>query len=141
MKKLSGFVVRIALAVPMAYETYRIGEGQWHALHEGVPPFQVVVSALPALGVPLGCVLLIALPHARWAWLAVAASGLLLLSGSYVTAHIANIAVQEEKLTLATSAAIGAYAVVLASACMLTRPKILIDVTGIGREASRPSRL
>ena len=137
MQELGSLVLRIALAVPMAYETYVIVEGRWDSLQGGVPAFHVVISALPGLGFPLGCVLVIALPRVRWAWWAVAASGLLLLLVSYATVHLANSAVHEETLLLATNAAIGVYTVLLASACMLTRPNILMDVTGIGPKAAR----
>lgn len=144
MLKLSGFVLRIALAVPMAYETYRIGENHWHALQAGVPAFRIVLSALPVFGLPLGCVLVIALPHARWTWLAVAADGLFLLFVFSVDVHsyyhLMPSGAERSPLLAADArlAAVSAYAVLLASACLLARPRAFMQVTGIEPKASRP---
>lgn len=126
----------------MAYEAYSIGAANWRGLHLGVPALPVVVSTLVALGLLFGCVLVIAFPRARWAWSAVAASGLLVL---LVPLAVADMILQgnlpEESWWFVSHAAIGAYVVVLASAFLIARPKLLMSVRGIGPEASRPPRL
>lgn len=145
MQRLSGVVGRIALAAPMAYETYRIGEANRRGLHLGVGALPLVVWGLVALGLLLGCVLVSALPRARWAWSAVAASGLFVLLGSLTVADlILQGHIPKESWWswwFLSDAAIGAYAVLLASAFLFGRPKRLISVRGIGPEAPGPSRL
>jgi hypothetical protein len=141
MQRLGGFVVRIALAVPMAYEAYGIGEANWRGLHVGVPAFPLVVWTLVALGLLLGCVLVIALPRARWAWSAVAASGLVVL---LVSLAVADMILQghlpDESWWFLSHAVIGAYAVLLASAFLFGRPKRLMNARGVGPAVSRPMR-
>lgn len=144
MSRLSSLALRIVLAVPLAYQAYRIGEGTRRSLHLDLAAFPLVVWALVALGLLLGCVLVIALPRARWAWSAVAASGLLVLLPSLATADmiLRGQLLQQGHSTWSAwlqDAAIGAYAVLLASAFLFGRPKRRMRVRRIGPRASSPS--
>jgi hypothetical protein len=70
--------LRVALAVPLAYEVYRLVTFGVAASSWSLPSwlFGKGVLLLPALGLALGCVLLFVGRTWRWAWLLVLTSGL-----------------------------------------------------------------
>jgi hypothetical protein len=88
MQKRSSAVLRIALALPLAFESYRLATytvtaDRWDLRSSLI---SAAVWFLPAIGIGAACVLVLLARGPRWAWLAVAVSGLwLALVEAYIT--------------------------------------------------------
>lgn len=115
MRRLSSLLLRIALAVPLVWEAYRCMTFCVIDVDRrlGIPWLTLAAFlVLPGLGMLLGCVLLLVLRRARWGWLAIAASGLLIVLVWY-------LAFPQTTWRPQPDAAIGAYAALLAFAFLL----------------------
>ena len=78
--RLGDILVRVALALPMAYLVYHLWEFRGPSYHvNGVRFAEALV--LPALGLLVGCVLVLSGRRTRWPWLIVAAGSLWLPFG------------------------------------------------------------
>ena len=87
MQKRSSAALRVALAIPLAFESYRLATyavdaDRWDLRSSLI---STAVWFLPAIGIGAACVLVLLARGPRWPWLAVAVSGLwLALLEAYV---------------------------------------------------------
>lgn len=112
----------------MAYEAGRLGYALYRdaVIYRDAIPGSFLVRAmavvgLPALGLLMGCVLVVSASRAKWAWSAVAASGLWLVFACVTTAYAEiHLPLHGESVwLLSTDAAMGTYALLLALAFLL----------------------
>ena len=117
MDRSSRILLRVALAVPMLY-------GAW-SLRPVLPQttLGVLYVSLPALGLLLGCALLVGDWRARWAWGIVAASGLW-ITFAFLYTYSRLFDMHGDRLLLhrfPAEAAFGVYAFILALAFIVSR--------------------
>ena len=113
MAALENTLLRVALALPLAYGAYVLAPfPATDGSSLGVVLVKVALGGLPALGMVLGCVLLIARWTPWWAWSLVAASGLwIALLDVYVHVEVSDVDRLPDELIV-----IGAYTCLLALA-------------------------
>ena len=80
MSRIGDILVRIALALPMAYLLFHLWEFRGPSYHVSGARFAVAL-VLPTLGLLVGCVLVLWGRRDRWPWLIVAAGSLWLPFG------------------------------------------------------------
>ncbi len=116
--------MRIALAAPLGYGLFLLGTLERELVADRAMLSLTVGAGVLLLGLATGCVLLFVAPDARWTWLAVAAAGLYILFVWYFAIHLGFLGeVRGTNWRPGREAAVGAYAVVLASAVFVKRSR------------------
>ena len=127
MQRVNLGLLRIAIALPLAFEAYRLVRLVSRAHAHGLDLFVVLLLwVLPAVILAAGSVLVLLEPHGRRLWYAVAVAGLWLMFVDYWAWHD----IVSPSWRPSVEFAIGLYAALLAAAFLLGRSPRLRRISG-----------